>query len=79
MRTYAGRNIRGISRECCTSFDDLTSQKVKSSMMYVPVPENEEWRVSLIRELLAASLDEDVHVPLSTEEIQDILDHACIT
>ena len=48
-------------------------------MMYAPVPENEEWRVSLIRELLAASLDEDVHVPLSTEEIQDILDHACIT
>ena len=57
MRTHVGRNILGISRDCCTNFEDLTSQKVKSSMRYAPVPEDEEWRVSLIRELLAASLE----------------------
>jgi hypothetical protein len=56
----------------------LTSQKVKSSMRYAPVPEDEEWRVSLIRELLAASLENEVDVPLSSQEIEDILNYACI-
>ena len=45
MRTHVGRNILGISRDCCTNFEDLTSQKVKSSMRYAPVPEDEEWRM----------------------------------
>ena len=79
MRTHVGRNILGISRDCCTSFEDLTSQKVKSSMKYAPVPEDEEWRVSLIRKLLAVSLENEVDVPLSTQEIDDILNYACIT
>ena len=35
--------------------------------------------VSLIRELLAASLENEVDVPLSTQEIEDILKYACIT
>ena len=48
-------------------------------MRYAPVPEDEEWRVSLIRELLAASLENEVDVPLSTQEIEDILNYAFIT
>ena len=48
-------------------------------MRYAPVPDDEEWRVSLIRKLLAASLENEVDVPLSTQEIDDILNYACIT
>ena len=48
-------------------------------MRYTPVPEDEEWRVSLIRELLDASLENEVELPLSTLEIEDILNYAGIT
>ena len=78
MRTHVGRNILGISRDCCTSFEDLTSQKVKSSMKYAPVPEDEEWKVYLIRDLVAASLENKVDVPLSPQEIEDILNYGDI-
>ena len=48
-------------------------------MEYAAVPEDEEWRISLIRELLDAKQEDAINVPLDIQEIEEILNHACTT
>ena len=51
----------------------LTSRKVKTTMGYAKMPQAENWRVDLIREIIG---DESI-VPLSNDEKEDILHFAC--
>ena len=73
LRTQVGRNNHGITSNCSRSFEELSSFKVKTSMGYAAVPEDESWRVDLIRELIENQVD----VPLSKDEMEDILLFAC--
>ena len=51
----------------------LTSRKVKTTMGNAKMPQAENWRVDLIREIIG---DESI-VPLSNDEKEDILHFAC--
>ena len=51
-RTITGKNIREILKT--TDNDDIMSmnvQEVKSKLIFKDIPENEHWRVPLIKEL----------------------------
>ena len=76
LRTSYGRNLTNISNECNIPMNELTNVKVKNIMKYRVVPENEAWRVPILNELLGSKRG-DLDVPLSDEEIDCIIDHAC--
>ena len=73
LRTQAGKNIDGIATECNMRLEALTSRKVKTTMGYAKMPQAENWRVDLIREIIG----DDSIVPLSNDEKEDILHFAC--
>ena len=54
----------------------LSSVAVKKSLKYFPVPNEERWRIPMLKELL----DLDVEVPgFLPAELQDIKEHLCTT
>ena len=75
LRTPFGRNVHGIAVSCNSTSSSLSPGLVKSRMKYAVIPEEEVWRVSLILEILDSKLD----IPLDSEEIEEILAHACIS
>ena len=46
-------------------------------MKYVVVPEAEQWRISLVQELMSAKFDDSIEIPLDTQELEDILRYIC--
>ena len=49
------------------------------ALVYFPIPDQEVWRIDLIRELLDTRLD-IIDVPgFSSEEITDIINFACVS
>ena len=63
-----------ISVECNSSKDSLTSATVKKSMKYFSVPDNEQWRVGILTELLS----ETIEIPgFASQEIEDIKNYIC--
>ena len=51
-RTLMGRTISKISREINVAKASLTSQVVRKSMVYFPVPDDQMWRIDILKELL---------------------------
>ena len=47
-----GRTISKISREINVAKASLTSQVVRKSMVYFPVPDDQMWRIDILKELL---------------------------
>ena len=72
-----GRCMSQILRECeVDNLSSLSSSIIKRNMKYFPVPEEEEWRVGCIMELL----NEKVEIPgFSDKEVKEILSYLCST
>ena len=51
-RSLAGRTISRLSKECNVNKIALTVSSVSKSVRYFPVPEEELWRIDLMKELL---------------------------
>ena len=51
-RTLAGRTVSRLSRECNSDKVSLTVSSVSRSVRYFPVPEEELWRIDIMKELL---------------------------
>ena len=51
-RTLAGRTVSRLSRECNIDKESLTVSSVSKSVRYFPVPEEELWRIDIMKELL---------------------------
>ena len=49
--------MNNIATECGVTVSDLTPSKVQNNLEYFPVPDDQLWRVSLVRELLDARND----------------------
>ena len=74
LRTVMGRNLSRIATEADTSVAGLSPGIVKSRMKYSRVPENEAWRVPMLRELL----DENIAIPgFSSPELSFMKDYLC--
>ena len=51
-RTLAGKTVSRLSRECNIDKVSLTASSVSRSVRYFPVPEEELWRIDIMKELL---------------------------
>ena len=76
QRTSYGRNLRNISNECNIPADDLTNKLVKKIMIYKSPSDDQNWRIKLVNELLEARLGM-LDIPLSDDQINDILNFTC--
>ena len=56
---------------------ELSSCRVKSNMKYFPLPENENWRVPLIKELLDVKAQNLTLTGFTNKEIDDLIVYAC--
>ena len=77
LKTIHGRNLFHLQRELNCDPEDLTSSFVKENMKFKPLPEEEQWRVPLLLNLLDIrndSLDLD---NFGKEEIEDIIFDIC--
>ena len=56
-------------------FDSITPSMVKNMMYYMPIPNNQKWRVPLLNELTSTrNADTDIDIPgFSPEEIEDLI------
>ena len=76
-RTIHGRNIFKLQRQLDCKKEELSSFFIKENMKFKPLPEEEEWRVPLILNLLeirnsTMSLDY-----FSKDEINVMIEQAC--
>ena len=75
QRTVMGRTLARLS-DMCWSPCRLTKASVKKCVKYFPVPEDEHWRINVVRELLS----KDFEIPEFTQqEIQEMINFICTT
>ena len=77
LRTVYGANLYKIAKECNLETNELNSSIVKTKMKYFPLPENESWRVPLIKELLAVKAQGLTLQGFTNKEIDEIIVDAC--
>ena len=76
-RTLLGRTLCKIGLDCGVAPSDLSANLVKSSLQYFPVPDDQQWRVPLLLELLDAHSDKMTIENLTSNQISDIIDNIC--
>ena len=77
LRTRYGQNLRNISDRCQTSLADLTIPEVKSKVRYRELPEEEEFRIPILREMLDARNNNTTVDGLSRKDMKDIIRYVC--
>ena len=77
--TITGSNFRKIMLLCektnISQIDDTDILK----LTYSPVPPNEEWRLTIVKDLLDAKYDSEVLPGFHYYEIKDMLQFACVS
>ena len=82
QRTVMGNSLSYIRRLCGIEDEvaDIHPSLVKKNMRYMQVPEGEQWRVSLLKELLMIRSNVSEGLPgFSSEEVQDLIDYLCVS
>ena len=75
--TITGSNLRKIMLLCKKpSVNQIESTDI-DSLEYNPIPENEKWRVSVVKDMIEARTNEDFLPGFTQEEITDMLNFAC--
>ena len=75
--TITGSNLRQIVLLCKKpSINHIESTDI-DSLEYTPIPENEQWRVSVAKDLLEARHHGDFLPGFTQEEITDMLNFVC--
>ena len=72
LRTVLGQNMAGIAAEVDAVADRLTPGLVKTKLKYLEVPEDQEWRVKILDELLHDDIP-----GFSYEEIRSMKNFLC--
>ena len=77
-RTVHGQNMKFIAKRCdLTSIDGMTSPQVKSTLKYLPIPIDEEWRLDIISEMLSFKAECLYDEDFNKEEINSMLEMLC--
>ena len=63
--------------ECNLKISELNSNHKKLKMKYFPLPENENWRVPLIKELLDVKAQNLSLTGCTNKEVEELIVHAC--
>ena len=79
-RSITGSNFRKIMLLCDKhSIEDISITDI-DALSYRNCPQNDEWRISLISELADARMNPNEVLPgFSAEEIEDLVNYACIS
>ena len=76
LRTVFGKTLFRIQQECgAASQTDLSPCIVKKKMKYVEIPEDEQWKAGLLKELLLVSGNTLNIENLEQTEIRMMIDH----
>ena len=82
LRTVLGRNLAGIAGVCGLNRCEISSLSpscVKESMVYRPVIEEDAWKVSIAKELVAIINGESPTVAgFTPTEAKEMLDYVCV-
>ena len=71
-----GRNLRRIMLDYgLTSINDITTETIKTKQ-YAEIPENESWRVPLVKEIVSIKNGPYEVTNFTANEISEILDFA---
>ena len=77
LRTVYGKNLRQISNICKYEIDDLSTHIVKNTVRYRNLPENETWRIPIMKEMLFARENNLEIEGLSKKDINGMLNFVC--
>ena len=79
-KTVLKSNLRNIAKDCHTkTLDELSPSTVKNNMRYFEVPENEEWRVSLLHNLLLVRSKQWTVDQLEDRKLEHMIYEVCTT
>ena len=76
-RSTTGANIRNIKLECNSGPSEQLSAERVSSLKFHPVPQEEEWRIDFVKDLMSMrdnGMDDNT---MSKDELITMLEHLC--
>ena len=73
MRTTFGKNLSYIAKCVEVEISRLSCNMLKNSMKYSTVPQDQEWRVALLKDFLELRWN-TVEIELVREELDDLED-----
>ena len=76
-RSTTGKNLRTITIECNKINADGLKNKDIDRMEFCPVPPNDEWRISFLKELLEARDEKKYPIGWAKEDIIATIDYVC--
>ena len=56
---------------------NLTPEYVKKHLAYARIPQDDRWRISLIKDMQEKILNPKNDIEITVDEAQDILEYAC--
>ena len=77
LRTVYGNNLRKIADLCGKNIDELSTQEVKNKVRYRNLPQDEEWRIPILKEMLFARENNIEIEGLTKRDINHIINYVC--
>ena len=80
QRTVIGKNISSLLKQCGlpdSKLNDLNSTVVKNRCNYFKLPETEEWKASVIRELIKVRSGQLVLENMDNDETNQLIYQLC--
>ena len=74
-RTVLGKNLSDIAFEISSSVASMTPITVKDHLKYCSIPEDEAWRIPILKELLCSRVDGIDH--FTNDDINSLVDCLC--
>ena len=76
-KTVFGSNLVNIARECNSNVNELTPSLVKNNLRYATAPEQEQYKISFVKELVMIKSQDMMVDNFSNQELFDIIDYLC--
>ena len=80
VHSQTGKNLRKIMLLMNkASISDLKSSDVKETFQYKAVPDDQAWRIPILKELIEVKAGNTVIEGFTNEEILEMLEHVCVS
>ena len=82
QRTVIGNTLSYIRRQCEIKSEDqeIHPSHVKKHMRYMQVPEGQQWRVAMIKELMMIRKNVESELQgFSVDDVNNMLDYLCVS
>ena len=78
-RSVTGKNLRNIMLLCQKDNTETLTICDLKDLEYFKVPENEYWRVNVLKELLETRLENSAIPGFSQQEITEMIEFVCVS